>query len=220
VSVTLRWFPNSWFEIKYAGTVVDIDPAILPGRLVDAPDELAEADLVLVTHHHRDHCDAATVERVSGPDTVVVAPPLCMAELGGDIRQVHPGDEFALCGVRVRVVDAYNTPEGSSTNKAHVKGECVGYIVEIGGLTIYHAGDTDLTPEMSSLGQVDVALLPVGGTYTMVAEEAAAAARVIAPRIALPMHSRDSDPAAFARLLEGSGVEVTVLAPGGSLVVA
>jgi L-ascorbate metabolism protein UlaG (beta-lactamase superfamily) len=221
MSVTLRWFPNSWFEIVSGGTVVDIDPAILPGADRDVPEGLRQADLVLVTHHHRDHCDLDALERVSGPDTVVLAPRLCVASLGGEAHEVYAGDVHdEVPGVRVRVVHAYNTASGTSTNKLHNKGECVGYVVEIDGLRLYHAGDTDLIEEMSQLGPIDVAMLPVGGTFTMVAEEAASAARLIAPRIALPMHSRDTDPADFARLLEGSGIEVTVLEPGVPLVVA
>lgn len=221
MSVTLRWFPNSWFEIVSGETVIDIDPAILPGAHRDVPEGLRQADLVLVTHHHRDHCDVDTLERVTGPDTVVLAPKLCVASLGGDAREVYAGEVHdEVDGVSVRVVHAYNTASGSSTNKLHHKGECVGYVVDVGGLRLYHAGDTDLIEEMHQLGAIDVAMLPVGGTFTMVAEEAAAAARVIAPRIALPMHSRDTDPADFARLLQGSGIDVTVLEPGVPLVVA
>lgn len=221
MSVSLRWFPNSWFEIASAGTVVDIDPAVLPGAQREIPTGLRQADLVLVTHHHRDHCDIDTLERVTGAHTVVLAPKLCVASLGGDAHEVYPGEVHdEVPGVVVRVVHAYNTPAGTSTNKLHHKGECVGYVVEIDGLRIYHAGDTDLIDEMSRLGPIDVAMLPVGGTFTMVAQEAAEAARVVAPRIALPMHARDTDPAEFARLLEGSGIDVTVLEPGGTLVVA
>ena len=74
--------------------------------------------------------------------------------------------------MKIKVVDAYNTPQGSSTRKLHKKGNCVGYVITIEGKTIYHAGDTDFIPEMKELGKIDVALLPIGGKFTMDIEEA------------------------------------------------
>ncbi len=220
--VTLRWFPNSWFEIVSADGVVHIDPTVLAGRTDDMPPDLRLADVILVTHHHPDHCDPETVRRLSTGDTVVIAPPLAAEKLGPRTRIVHPGDAFDVRGIPLVVVDAYNTPEGRSTIKSHVKGECVGYIVDLEDRFIYHAGDTDFIPEMRDLGQVDVALLPIGGEYTMDAQEAARAALAIARddarMAAMPMHRRGVDPLPFAQALEGTNVEVEILRPDEPMV--
>jgi L-ascorbate metabolism protein UlaG (beta-lactamase superfamily) len=217
MSVTLRWLPNSWIEIMADDAVVHIDPAASPSVPMDPPDDLEPADLVLITHHHRDHCDAATLALVAEPDTPVFASARCAAALDRGSTAVKPGDEFDVAGVHVEVVPAYNTADGSSTEKAHVKGEGVGYIVTIDDMRIYHAGDTDLIPEMRQLKDIDIALLPVGGTFTMNADEAARAALTFEPALAIPIHSRDTDPSAFARRLEDSDVDVMVLEPGESV---
>jgi L-ascorbate metabolism protein UlaG (beta-lactamase superfamily) len=222
MSVTLRWFPNSWFEIVSGDEVIHVDPALLPGRTESLPANLHPADLVLVTHHHPDHCDPVAVSAISTEGTTVIATSLAAEKLESVTRVVRPGDQFDIGDVAVRVVDAYNTPEGSSTTKSHIKGECVGYVFLVDGRYIYHAGDTDLVPEMYGLGQIDVALLPVGGQYTMDAAEAARAALVIARGdarlLAVPMHVRDADPHAFASVLEGTNVEVEILRPGEPIV--
>jgi L-ascorbate metabolism protein UlaG (beta-lactamase superfamily) len=217
MSVTLRWLPNSWIEIMAPEAVVHIDPSRSSSVPVDLPDDLEPADLVLITHHHRDHCDSATLALIAEPDTPVYASELCAASLDRDSIAVKAGDEFDVAGVHVEVVPAYNTAEGSSTEKAHIQGEGVGYIVTIDDMRIYHAGDTDLVPEMRHIKDIDIALLPVGGTYTMNAEEAARAALTIEPALAIPIHNRDTDPAAFASRLEDSDVDVMVLAPGESV---
>lgn len=222
MSVTLRWFPNSWFEIVSGASVIHIDPTVLAGRTDEMPPDIRLADIILVTHHHPDHCDPATVAKLSTPGTVILAPPLAAEKLGSRTKIVHPGDEVSVRGIPVKVVDAYNTPEGSSTIKSHLKGECVGYVIDLEGRYIYHAGDTDFIPEMRDLGQVDVALLPIGGEYTMDAEEAARAALEIARddarMAAMPMHRRGVDPLPFARALEGTNVEVEVLRPDEPMV--
>jgi L-ascorbate metabolism protein UlaG (beta-lactamase superfamily) len=211
MAVTLGWSPNSWFEIAGPDVLVQIDPAIPPSAPYEVEGDPTPADLVLITHHHPDHCDPAMVERIAGADTPVYAPRLAAERLGSRTEIVKAGDVFDAAGVHVEVVEAYNTEDGSSTNKSHVRGEGVGYVVTIGDLRIYHAGDTDLIPEMADLDDIDVALLPVGGTYTMDATEAAEAALLIDPGIAIPMHPRDTNPEEFRALLEESDIEAVVL---------
>jgi L-ascorbate metabolism protein UlaG (beta-lactamase superfamily) len=118
-------------------------------------------------------------------------------------------------GVSVRAVAAYNTSKRDRDGRVFHPREAggVGYDVNVRGERLYHAGDTDVIPEMDSVAGVDVALLPVSGTYVMTAGEAAEAARRIQPRVAVPMHwgehmgTRD-DAMAFARQ---APVEVTIM---------
>lgn len=238
---TVRWFPPSWIQIRSSGAIVYVDPAYLssnfakypkriefsrwPDPIDGLPEELEPADLILVTHHHKDHVKRVTVDRLATPDTLVAAPKGCVKELGDGFRVLRPGDSLEVKGVGVKAVDAYNTPEGSSTQKVHHRGECVGYLLNVDGGTVYHAGDTDLIPEMAELGEVDVAFLPIGGTYTMDAEEAVAAALLVRPKVAVPMHYREADPEEFSRaVLAGSdevrpvilGIGDSVLADGSA----
>jgi L-ascorbate metabolism protein UlaG (beta-lactamase superfamily) len=141
---------------------------------------------VLVTHEHYDHCSPEDVLLVSGPETVVLAPADCRPKLegiGASLIDVEPSQEYEAAGLKVRTVPAYNVDK-----QFHPKDRnWVGYIVEIGGKTVYHTGDSDFIPEMEGLG-ADVALVPVGGTYTMTAEEAAEAVKAIGAAEAVPMH--------------------------------
>jgi L-ascorbate metabolism protein UlaG (beta-lactamase superfamily) len=112
-------------------------------------------------------------------------------------------------------VDAYNTQQGSSTRKVHHKGNGVGYVLSIGGKRIYHAGDTDLIPEMKTLGGVDLAMLPIGGTFTMDTKEAVEAALVIKPNAVIPMHCKKADPLDFKFRIEArSDIKVVNLSAG------
>lgn len=216
--VAIKWFPPSWFQIKSKDKTIYIDPAYLrsyythypekiefskwPDPIDGLPGKLAKADIILVTHNHKDHAKDVTINRLKRKDTLIVGPERCTKNLGKDIRVVKPGQEFGLKGIRVMVVDAYNTDKGISTRKVHHKGNGVGYVLSVEGKTIYHAGDTDFIPEMKKLGRVDVALLPIGGTFTMDLAEAVRAAIAIKPRVVIPMHRSQADPQEFKRKVE------------------
>ena len=176
--VKIEWLGHAGFRVEGPPTVY-LDPFQVSGG--------PEADLILITHDHYDHCDPDSVRRVAGPGTVVLAGPGCGPKLRGlSVREVRPGDELEVKGVRVRAVPAYNVRPERLRFHPREKGY-VGFVVELSGVKVYHAGDTDLIPEMEGL-QPDVALLPVSGTYVMDAEEAARAVELIRPRLAVPMH--------------------------------
>ena len=145
----------------------------------------------------------------------MVGPGRCMKNLGMDINVVEAGERFDFKGIKIRVVEAYNTEKGNSTRKVHKKGNGVGYVLSAENKNIYHAGDTDFIPEMKKMGRVDVALLPIGGTFTMDLSEAVRAAMAIKPAAVIPMHRNKADPQDFKRKVEKkSNIKVVPLQIG------
>ncbi len=172
------WFKQSAYLWRGEGLNVYVDPW---GVTVDEP-----ADAVFITHAHDDHFSPQEIERVSKQGTKIVAPRDVARELSGDVTPVAPSEAIEVTGVRAQAVPAYNVVEERLERHPKSK-KWVGYILTLGEANYYHAGDTDHAPELSEV-RADVAFLPIGGTYTMDAPEAAGLAKAIAPRLAVPMH--------------------------------
>ncbi|MBI2846060.1 MAG: MBL fold metallo-hydrolase [Chloroflexi bacterium] len=173
----ITWLGHASFKIEGAKRIY-LDPWKL--------DDGDPADLILITHAHYDHLESQDVAKIQGPKTVIVTTKDCAAKLKGDLRVVKPGDRLVVEGVPIEVVPAYNIGKDF-----HPKAKgWVGYILTIDGSRIYHAGDTDIIPEMDNI-ECDIALLPVGGTYTMTSTEAAEAAKKVKAKISVPMHWGD-----------------------------
>jgi L-ascorbate metabolism protein UlaG (beta-lactamase superfamily) len=199
------WLGHSSFRIIAAGKVLYIDPWKLSGG--------PAADVILVSHAHFDHASANDVKRLTKTGTVVLTSADTAKELGVPAKVLKPGDSVDVGGMKVTAVPSYN-PAKRFHPRAN---DWLGFIIEADGRRIYYAGDTDVTPEMAKLGPVDVALLPVGGKYTMDAREAAEAAGKIRPKLAIPYHFGDvvgtrNDAEEFARL---APCPVDVLEPEG-----
>jgi len=211
----------SWFKIKTKDKTIHIDPGYagyFRTQGIPISEFREKADLILVTHFHKDHCQPLALSKIRDADTLAVAPERCIERIGdniSNIRVIKPGDEITFDDIRIKIVDAYNTKEGSSTRKVHHKGDGVGYFITIEGKTIYHAGDTDFIPEMKELGNVDVAILPIGGIFTMDIDEAVEATLAIKPKIVIPMHIKKSNPKEFKKKVESkSNIEVVPLKIG------
>lgn len=209
--VEIKWMGNSGFLIKTKNKVIYIDPYQISGG--------EKADIILLTHPHHDHCSVEDIRKIVKENTIVVMPADCqskVARLEVEMRIIGAGETLDLGVVKVGAVPAYNLDKNF-----HSKGEgWIGYILKIGETMVYHAGDTDFIPEMQQLNKYSIkdfiALLPVGGTYTMAAKEAADAAFVIKPKVAIPMHYgsvaggvHDADN--FARLCKTRGINAEIL---------
>jgi L-ascorbate metabolism protein UlaG (beta-lactamase superfamily) len=199
----LHWLGHDTFRLDAPGGAVYFDPF----QIEQGP----TAALILCTHDHFDHCVPEAVAHIRGRDTVIVTEPACAAKLAGDnVRTLAPGQSLEAAGVKVEAVPAYNTDKDF-----HPRDNAwLGFVVTVEGVRLYHAGDTDHIPEMKGL-EVDVALVPVSGTYVMTAEQAAQAVADINPRLAIPMHygaivGQSDDASRFAELLQGK-VPVKVL---------
>ena len=210
LDMRLKWLGHASWKLKAGGKTIYIDP--YQGEY----DE--EADLVLSTHSHTDHCDPSKVDRVRGEGTIVIAPEDCSAKIGAAVKSMKPGESATFGDVTVEAVEAYNVKRFRSPGVPfHPKGLGVGYLIRSGGKTIYHVGDSDFIPEMKDLKDIDLLLIPSGGTYTMDNEDAAEATVVMRPKVAVPMHIWDTDPGTFKRKVESvSDVKVVVLRPGDS----
>lgn len=208
MSFMIKWLGHASFQLKVNGRIIYIDP--YKGEYAD------KASLILVTHSHGDHCSVGKIKKARGAETIVFAPEDCTAKIKGSIRTLKAGEEAIVEDIRIKAVEAYNLKRFRSPgNPYHPKGFGVGYLVTALNKTVYHAGDSDLIPEMKKLDHVDVALLPSGGTYTMDNAEAAEAALTLKPTVVIPMHRWDTKPDEFKKKVESSStIKVVVLQKG------
>lgn len=207
MGTTLQWLGHASFRISHKNQVIYIDP----WKIKDSPHD---ATFVLVSHSHYDHYSPEDIARVSGPKTKLIASADVTARQK-DGEPILPGLTIELEGITVQGVAAYNPhkqfhPKGNNWN---------GFIIQAGSKQIYYAGDTDLTDEMKAVKDIDVALLPVGGTYTMDSQDAAEATRHINPKSAIPYHWGDivggrNDAEAFAK---AASCKVNILTPGQTI---
>lgn len=183
--VNISWLGHAAFRLTN-GKVVYIDPFQIKAA--------APADIILITHEHFDHCSIEDIRKVMKANTVIVTTAAARTKLSTVNAQfllVVPGKSYSIDGVKVEAVPAYNVNKFRSPGVPYhpEKDNKVGFIITIGGVRIYHAGDTDLIPGLETVVKdIDVALVPISGTYVMTAEEAAEAVNKIKPKIAIPMH--------------------------------
>jgi len=181
VASKIHWLGHDAFRIEVGGQVIYIDPWQISGG--------PEADIILITHDHRDHCSPEDVAKVRGPHTKVITVEAAAKKLPPPVTVVKPGDSLTVEGIPVTVIPAYNVDKFRSPGVPFHPKEAgyAGYLLTVSGVTVYHAGDSDPIPEMARI-RADIALLPVSGIYVMTAEEAAGVADQIRPKLAIPMH--------------------------------
>ncbi len=217
-ALDLHWLGHSGFCILFEGKRIYIDPFQI--------ESLGEADIILITHSHYDHCSISDIQKIVRDGTIVVLPADAQSKVTRidkkiEMQVVEPGDSLDLGWMKLDMISAYNKHK-----EFHPKSEgWLGYLVKLGNTVVYHAGDTDFIPEMQKLtgygkkGNSFLALLPVGGKYTMDAEEAAEAACLMKPSIAFPMHwgslgGNRRDAERFVNLCKDGGVSAEILEKG------
>jgi len=214
-NLELEWLGHASFKIKAENKTIYIDPYQIQDK--------GKADIILITHSHYDHCSQQDIEKIAKDGTIIV----CTADSQSkvvrikqkiQIELIEPGQEITIQNLRIKAVESYNP-----SKKFHAKSEgWVGYVIQFDSTVIYHAGDTDLIKEMEKLtgyskkGNYFIALLPVGGTYTMTAEEAVKAASIIKPSLAIPIHygtiiGSRTDAEKFVKLCEQQGIKAQIL---------
>jgi L-ascorbate metabolism protein UlaG (beta-lactamase superfamily) len=178
VQERIKWLGHASFRIDGSKSTVYIDPWKLKNP--------EPADIVCITHSHFDHLSPEDVALIRKNETVIVGPPDCKADFRDSFRSIAPGQTITVKDISIEAVPSYNTNKDFHPKQNN----WVGYIVTVDGFRIYHSGDTDLIPEMGAI-KADVALLPVGGTYTMTVNEAVQAAKRINAGVTVPMHCGD-----------------------------
>ncbi len=205
---SLRVVPigHGTLRLEHAGQQIYVDPHDV-SKLEGAP----KADLVLITDIHQDHHDPKALAAVRTADTVVVAPPALSKELPGATFMKN-GERRTIAGVAVEALPMYNLKRGPKPGEVfHPKGRGNGYLLSLGGKRVYVAGDTECTPEMKALKDIDIAFVPMNLPYTMPPEEAAECVAAFRPKVVYPYHFRGSNLGGFeAALADVPGVEVRI----------
>lgn len=214
-NIDLKWLGHAGFMIKNSRTIY-IDP-------YNIKEQKDKADIILLTHGHYDHCSVEDIKKVVKEGTKIFVTADAQSKIARfdipvEIIVVEPSQEYDLGDIKISTFSSYNIDK-----HFHPKEEAwVGYLVKINGVVFYHSGDSDAIPEMQKLTgfqQPDkkfVALLPVGGRYTMTAEEAAEAAKTIKPSLAIPMHwgsivGSEEDAKEFVELCKEAGINAEIL---------
>src|SRR3989344_1542359 len=211
-NISIVWLGHASFMIEADNKVIYIDPYVLPVNP-------KPADLILVTHDHFDHLGTEQVKAIRRSDTALFGTTASVRKVAFG-NPIDDGTTFDAAGFSVTAVKAYNTDKFDSYGRLYHNGTGIGYIINIDGRRIYDAGDTDFIPEMKSLRDIDIALLPIGGKYTMDVHDAVVAAKSINPKIVVPMHYNsarygiqgiETNTADLIIGLAGTGITVNVL---------
>lgn len=205
--VVVHPITHATLALKWKDTVVYVDPVGGASRFADLP----KPDIVLLTDIHSDHFDIATLRSVLATNAAIVCPPAVAARLPAELKNqttvLTNGQNCDVRGLKIEAVAAYNlTPERLVY---HEKGRGNGYVLNMGGLRVYISGDTEPTPEMLGLKQIDVAFLCMNLPYTMDAAQAARAVREFKPKIVYPYHCRGTDLEQFKQLV-GTDLNIDV----------
>lgn len=181
---TITFFGHASLSIAVGGHHIYVDPVGSCAQFAHLP----KADLILLTHSHNDHFDLPTVEKLRTSKTDILSDRTSAEAFGMEGYVMRPGSIASPRDyVKVEAVAAYNTSKGHLQFHPKLREDC-GYLLTIGGTRIYIAGDTEPTPEMKALRDIDIAFLPVNQPYTMTVDQAVEVIRCMKPLIFYPYH--------------------------------
>jgi L-ascorbate metabolism protein UlaG (beta-lactamase superfamily) len=196
IALIIKRFIQSCFSIQYSNLLIYLDPYKIPASV-------EKADLIFITHNHPDHYDKQAIENIIKDSTMIYCPTSCKEIISTwNALGIFPGETFTQNGLKITAVPAYNTKFFVKTIFHPKRKNFIGYIIDNGSVKIYHAGDTNLIPEMNNLGEIDIAFLPIGGFFTMKIEEAVEATARIQPKFIVPMHEIKQDLEEFGKLIQ------------------
>jgi len=205
--LVITFIGHGTLMFSFGGKIIHVDPV---GQMADYA-KLPKADLILVTHEHSDHLDLKAIKLVKVDGTAVVASETAARQIPGSII-LKNGDAKTIQGFEIEAVPAYNLVHMRSPGAPfHPKGVGNGYIVDFGGKRVYIAGDTENTPEMKYLQNMDIAFLPMNMPYTMTPDMVADAVKAFHPKVVYPYHYGKTDTAKLLDLLKGvQGIDVRI----------
>ena len=205
--LTITFIGHGTLMFTFGGKVIHVDPW---SQLADYR-MLPKADLVLITHEHRDHLDLKALDAVTKDGTVIIATEIAAKQVK-DALVMKNGDVITSQGFKIEAVAAYNIVHMRSPGVPyHPQGLGNGYVITFADRRIYVAGDSENTPEMKTLRNIDVAFLPMNLPYTMTPEMVADAAKAFRPKILYPYHYGETDTQKLAALMKGeTGIEVRI----------
>ena len=190
----------------FGGKTIHVDPTGMFGDYAKLP----KADLVLITHEHLDHFDPKALALITTEKTRIVATATVSKELPNCIVMKN-GDTITLEGLTIEAVPAYNLVHVRSPGQPfHPKGVGNGYVITFADKRVYVAGDTENTPEMKALKNIDIAFLPMNLPYTMTPEMVADAAKTFMPKVLYPYHFGETDTSRLVDLLKDQPIEVRI----------
>ncbi len=208
-AIVIHPVQHASFVMTVPGMVIYNDP--VGGAALFAG--LPAPDLILITHEHPDHFDPPTLADLVAANTRLLTNPSVHDKLPEALKArakaIANGESTTAEAVSIDAIPAYNTTPDRL--KYHPKGRDNGYLLGIGGRRVYIAGDTEDTPEMRALTDIDVAFLPMNLPFTMTVEQAAAAVAAFVPGAVYPYHYKGTDPEAFAKLVEANGTATKVM---------
>ena len=205
--LVITFIGHGTLMFEYAGKVVHVDPWSKPADYSGMP----KADVVLITHEHGDHLDLKALEQIRAEKSVILLTEKCAGQVEGGIV-MNNGDVKEVERLTIEAVPAYNIVHMRSEGAPfHPKGEGNGYVITFGDKKVYVAGDTENTPEMKNLKNIDIAFLPMNLPYTMTPEMVADAAEAFKPAILYPYHFGSTDPSKLIDLLKDeSDIEIRI----------
>ena len=208
--LTITFIKHGTLMFEYDDQVIHIDPVMRMGDY----SELPKADLIVITHSHGDHFDLNAIEKVSKQNTKIVATEGCKesSEHLANATIMNNNEKREIAGLEIQSIPAYNIKHKRDNGQPyHPKGEGNGYIFNFGEKRVYVAGDTENTPEMKALEDIDVAFLPMNLPYTMTPKMVANAAKAFKPKILYPYHYGKTDTNKLVRLLKDeNNIEVRI----------